>query len=122
MPNQEISGVLLNIIGHGTLVEGAVTSPGDLRVDGQIHGAVTVASRLAIGSTGLIEGDVICDSADFSGIVKGNVTCRGGLHLKKTARIEGDITVTKLIVESGAEFLGSCTMLNNLGKSKSSNG
>lgn len=57
----------INIIGAGTVIEGEVKSNGDIRVDGVIKGSVTSKSKVVVGSTGSIEGDVTCQNADISG-------------------------------------------------------
>ena len=108
-PN-EIPSQTVNMIGAGTTIEGEVKSAGDIRVDGVINGSVTSKAKLVIGGTGSVEGDVNCQNADISGTIKGKVICAEMLFLKSTARINGDITTGKLVVESGASFTGSCNM------------
>ena len=100
----------INIIGQGTVIEGEVKSAGDLRIDGTIIGSVTSKSKVVIGSTGQVQGDVTCSNADISGTVKGKTTVNELLFLKSTARINGDIITGRLVVEVGASFSGNCHM------------
>jgi cytoskeletal protein CcmA (bactofilin family) len=100
----------INIIGAGTVIEGEVKSHGDIRVDGTIKGSVSSKSRVVIGSTGTIEGDVTCQNADISGSVIGRTTVNEMLFLKANSRINGDIQTGKLVVEVGASFTGNCSM------------
>ena len=100
----------INIIGAGTVIEGEITSNGDVRIDGTIRGSVSSKSKVVIGSTGNVEGDVVCQNADISGAVKGNTTVAEMLFLKSQARINGDILTGKLVVEVGASFTGNCSM------------
>ena len=100
----------INIIGQGTTIEGEIRSSGDLRIDGTIIGSVTSKSKVVVGSTGQINGDVFCQNADISGSVKGKTTVSEMLFLKSTAKINGDIITGKLIVEVGASFTGNCNM------------
>lgn len=100
----------INIIGAGTIIEGEIKSNGDVRIDGTIRGSVTSKSKVVVGSTGQIEGDVFCQNADISGAVKGNTTVAEMLFLKSNARINGDILTGKLVVEVGASFTGNCSM------------
>jgi cytoskeletal protein CcmA (bactofilin family) len=112
----------INIIGQGTVIEGEVRSAGDLRIDGTIMGSVTSKSKVVVGSTGQITGDVVCQNADISGSVKGKTSVTEMLFLKSTAKINGDIVTGKLVVEVGASFTGNCNMgpmikdLNNADK------
>ena len=100
----------INIIGAGTVIEGEVKSNGDIRVDGVIKGSVSSKSKVVVGSTGSIEGDVTCQNADISGSVIGKTTVSEMLFLKANARINGDIQTGKLVVEVGASFTGNCSM------------
>ncbi|CAN5369545.1 polymer-forming cytoskeletal protein [soil metagenome] len=100
----------INIIGAGTVIEGEVSSNGDIRIDGTIRGSVTSKAKVVVGSTGVVEGDVICQSADISGAIKGKTTVQEMLFLKSNARINGDIQTGKLVVEVGASFTGNCSM------------
>ena len=100
----------INLIGNGTVIEGEVKSNGDIRIDGVIKGAVSSKSKVVVGSTGRIEGDIYCQNADVSGTIKGKTTVLEMLFLKSTAIINGDIQTGKLVVEVGATFTGSCNM------------
>ena len=100
----------INLIGNGTVIEGEVKSNGDIRIDGLIKGSVSSKSKVVIGTTGRIEGDIFCQNADISGTIKGKTTVTEMLFLKTSGVINGDIQTGKLVVEVGATFTGSCNM------------
>ena len=100
----------VNIIGAGTQIEGEIRSENDIRVDGKVKGTVTSKSKIAVGSTGIVDGDLVCENADISGKVFGKVEVSDMLFLKSTGYLEGDIVTGKLVVEAGARFTGSCKM------------
>ena len=100
----------VNIIGHGTIIEGEVSSNGDIRIDGTVKGSVSTKAKLVIGSSGNVEGDVFCQNADISGTVKGKSIVSELLYLKSSSKFNGDIVTGKLVVEVGAAFTGSCNM------------
>lgn len=104
------TGGSINLIGAGTIIEGEVKANGDLRVDGTIMGSVSSKSKVVVGSTGQIQGDIFCQNADISGSVKGKITVAEMLFLKATAKVNGDIVTGKLVVEIGASFTGNCNM------------
>lgn len=104
------SGGSINLIGAGTIIEGEVRANGDLRVDGTIIGSVSSKSKVVVGSTGQVQGDIVCQNADISGAVKGKATVSEMLFLKATAKVNGDILTGKLVVEVGASFTGNCNM------------
>jgi|SRR6186713_2960668 cytoskeletal protein CcmA (bactofilin family) len=100
----------VNIIGTGTQIEGEIRSDNDIRVDGKVKGMITSKSKIAVGSTGIVDGDLVCENADVSGKVFGKVEVSDMLFLKSTGYLEGDIITGKLVVEAGARFTGSCKM------------
>lgn len=100
----------INVIGSDTTIEGNIISKGDVRIDGTLIGSIRTSSKLVLGISGKIEGDVHAKSADISGKISGNANVTEILYLKTTSRIVGDIQTNKLVVESGGEFNGKCEM------------
>lgn len=109
-PRPTENGSSINLIGSGTVIEGEIRSDGDIRIDGKLIGSVNSKSKVVLGNTGIVEGDVICQNADISGSVKGKTNVKEMLHLKSDARLNGDIIAGKLVVEVGASFTGTCNM------------
>ncbi len=103
-------GSALNMVGIGTQIKGDLTSDGDLRVDGQIEGNVITKSKIASGVTSEIKGNLQARSADISGKIFGDVVVSETLFLRASAKINGNIKTHKIVIESGAEFNGNCTM------------
>lgn len=100
----------VNLMGAGTVIEGDIKSDGDIRVDGKLIGSLITKGKLVVGSTGNIEGEVVCQNADISGAIKGKLSVQELLSLKNTSKITGDIITNKLAIEPGANFSGSCSM------------
>lgn len=103
----------VNIIAQGTQVEGGLFTNGDCRIDGTVKGNVTSKSKIVIGRTGLVEGNITCNSIEIEGMVKAetlNVTDL--ISLKASAKLQGNIVVGKIAIEPGAEFSGNCRMQN----------
>lgn len=100
----------LNMIAQGTVIEGEIKSTGDLRIDGTVKGSVISKAKVVVGSTGLIQGDVFAQNADISGTVMGKSTVNETTFLKSSAKVNGDIITSKLVVEVGASFTGNCNM------------
>ena len=105
----ENSGVV-NLIGVGTAISGDITSSGDIRVDGNLKGSINTKGKVVVGTTGIVEGDVVCQNADISGELKAKISVSELLSLKSTAKLDGDIVTNKLAIEPGATFSGSCSM------------
>lgn len=103
-------GSAINLIGNGTTITGDIQSSGDVRIDGVLNGNITLNGRLVIGSNGKIEGNIVCQNADISGEIKGQIQVAEMLALKASAKILGDIITGKITIEPGAIFTGTCNM------------
>lgn len=99
-----------NVIGKGTVLEGNIETFGNIRIEGKVIGNVKSKSKIALGSSCHIEGNIHAQNADIEGEVRGKIEISEMLVLKSTAVIHGDISTGKLVVEPGASFNGSCKM------------
>jgi cytoskeletal protein CcmA (bactofilin family) len=107
---EPISPGKINSIMEGTSIEGEIRSDSNIRIDGRVKGIVNARGRVIVGQTGVIEGEVVCQSSDIEGMVIGKINCQDLLSLKATAKLQGDITTKKLAIEPGAVFTGNCSM------------
>lgn len=108
--NNNSESTSVNLIGAGTIIEGDVTTSGDIRIDGSLTGSIKVKGKLVVGVSGSVDGEVICQNADMSGTLKGKIAVSELLTLKASAKLTGDIITNKIAVEPGATFSGSCSM------------
>lgn len=108
--NNENDSHSVNLIGAGTVIKGDIKSDGDIRIDGTLKGSINSKGKIVVGTTGIVEGEIICQNADISGTIKAKITVSEILSLKPTAKLTGDIITNKLAIESGAEFSGTCSM------------
>jgi len=100
----------LNSLTQGAVVEGIVKADSDIRVDGKIKGKLHCSAKVIIGPTGQIEGEIRCKNAVIEGKFVGNIDVEELLNVRETAHIDGDVSVGKLIVQSGATFNVTCNM------------
>lgn len=100
----------LSLIGQGTTVEGKVITEGSIRIDGTVHGDVTAKANAAIGSSGILEGNLSARNVSLAGKVKGTITAAEKLVLETKSILQGDIRATRLVVDEGAVFDGRCKM------------
>jgi len=106
----ETDNTTINLISNGTDITGDVKSNGDIRIDGTLTGNLNTKGKVVIGPTGKITGEVICKNSEVSGIVEGKITVGQLLNLKASSKILGDIVTSKLSIEPGAKFSGTCKM------------
>ncbi|MBC7821883.1 MAG: polymer-forming cytoskeletal protein, partial [Planctomycetaceae bacterium] len=100
------NAALQNAIGKGTLIEGNVHAEGDLLVEGIVKGDVTTKTKLVVGPSALIEGNILAQHAEIAGRVHGTVKAIGLLVINSSGTILGDVITKDLNVESGSTFNG----------------
>lgn len=99
-----------NLITSGTIITGDITCDSDMRIDGVLSGNLTAKGKIVIGKTGDVKGEIACQNCDVEGSVNGKLTIKELLSLRSTAKFLGDIITSKLAIEPGAIFTGSCKM------------
>ena len=99
-----------NRIEKGTKITGEIQSESDFRIDGILEGSISTSGKVVIGKEGKINGKVICKNADFEGVFSGNLEVKETLTLKSSSKTEGDVIISKLIVDAGAFFNAKCSM------------
>jgi cytoskeletal protein CcmA (bactofilin family) len=105
-------GRLSGFVGHGTTLTGETEFHAMLRVDGRLIGTVTSeGGTLIIGTNGQVDANVMVAAAMVNGTVNGDVIASEKLQLGRTARVIGNISSPRLIIEEGAILEGSCSML-----------
>ncbi len=108
--HKEPDHTAINLVGTGTVIKGEISSKGDIRVDGKVIGQMRSEGKIVIGNSGIVEGDIFCVNADFSGKVNGKADVKELLTLKASSVFLGDIITNKLAIEPGAKFSGTCSM------------
>jgi cytoskeletal protein CcmA (bactofilin family) len=108
--NAPVSTNVSNSIVEGTSINGNITAPNDIRIDGILIGKLDCKGRVIIGPQGRIEGDINCINAIIEGTFSGNINVKELLTVKETGVISGDIVTDKLMVQTGALFNVSCSM------------
>ncbi len=108
--SNETDNKLPNMIGSGTKIIGNVETNGDIRIDGEVEGNIISKGKVVIGSKGKIIGEVQCVNAELSGLIQGVIKVSELLSLKNASKLLGDIFTSKLSIEPGATFTGSCKM------------
>lgn len=98
----------INTIAAGTTIVGNLEAQSDCRIDGNIKGNINCKAKVVIGPNGILEGDIVCESAEIEGKVKANINATDLISLRSTAVLAGDITSSKLSIEPGATFMGNC--------------
>ena len=119
--NENIGKDEVTIIGAGVVLEGKLSSNGNIRVDGAINGDISANGSVTVGETGEITGEIKAEVISIGGKVIGSINSKEKAVLESKAVLKGDIVTKILVVEAGAIFDGSSKMsdkgLNSSGAS-----
>lgn len=94
----------------GTRLAGPIRAACPIRVAGSVRGNLTSEAFVEVTDDGVVHGNVEVASGVVAGCVEGDIIASGKLELRATARVEGDIASSDLVVEEGARFDGTCSV------------
>lgn len=103
---QEMENGARNHLAQGTVVKGDIIAEGNIRIDGELEGTLVSKAKVVLGPTGVIRGDVQCQTANIEGRIDGKMTVEEILVMKATGRFSGELVYGKISVEPGAEIEG----------------
>ena len=114
MIQEKTNGTGATLISAGTTLKGDMSSNSDLRIDGTVIGNIESSSKVIIGGTGIVEGDITATQTDISGKVSGNIRAKELLQLRDESMVTGNLYAGKLQIEPTATFNGQCFMGANI--------
>jgi cytoskeletal protein CcmA (bactofilin family) len=102
-----------SVIGEGSVFDGTMEITGNLRVDGTFKGNLDISEGLVVGKKGTVEADVKTRSAVIAGSIRGNLNAADKITLQSGSHLEGEMVTSKLVIEEGVSFQGSCNTSTN---------
>lgn len=94
------------VIGPATRVRGRITGDGDLVVEGQVEGDISVRGSLTIGEGASATSNVDAQDVVIAGTLEGDVSARGPVRIAAGAHVKGDMKGESVSLEEGAQFAG----------------
>ena len=79
------------MLGRGLRVRGKVRGDGDLRIEGDVEGDVSVAGALDLGDGARVQGSLEGEQVTVAGRVEGEVRARGPVSIAATGSVFGDV-------------------------------
>ena len=104
----ELSKPSINMLSSSAELKGDIRLEGDLRIDGKLYGNIHCEGKLTLGTSGYIEGQIICFNAEIAGEIKGTIDSPGLIILKNSSKFTGDIKTESIMVELGAIISMTC--------------
>jgi cytoskeletal protein CcmA (bactofilin family) len=108
-------------IGENSVLEGTFEVTGNLRVDGKFTGKLRVTETLVVGKNGLVDAKVVARNAVIAGTIKGDLNSSEKITLQSGSRLEGEMVTSRLVIEEGVSFQGSCNTSQTGGPRKTEN-
>lgn len=108
--NSKANNRIDSLIGAGTVITGNISFTGGLRVDGEVHGNVSVAEgtsgMLVVSEQARIEGAVTVSNLVVNGTINGPVQSNDFIELLPHARVTGDVEYRSIEMHLGAIVQG----------------
>jgi cytoskeletal protein CcmA (bactofilin family) len=99
------------VIGPSITVKGDVIGEEDLVVDGRVEGEIKVNRHsVTVGRNGKIKADIHAKSIQVEGEVLGNLWGDEAVVIRRTGKVQGNVTAPRVTLEDGSTFRGSIDM------------
>jgi cytoskeletal protein CcmA (bactofilin family) len=93
-----------SIISEGFEFIGEIRSNGYLTIDGTVRGTLSLHS-IQIGVTGVLDGNVTCDTMNVKGNFSGSLDCRD-LTIGSRAVVDGKVSFKSITIQRGGVVKG----------------
>ena len=101
------------MIGAEAVVNGPIKLRGGIIVYGKVYGDIHTEGPVRITISGEVIGDIQASDAHIGGSIQGNVTVSNRIVLGRKSELKGDLIYHSLVIEDGAQFEGSCTVIGD---------
>jgi len=107
---QQNSNAMSSIIGSDLEIKGDINIKGNLIIYGIVDGNINCEGIVTTAKESKVNGNITTMHADISGLVNGDLEAKKKVSLSSTAKLEGTLLATILVIEEGASFNGLCKM------------
>jgi cytoskeletal protein CcmA (bactofilin family) len=98
-------------IGPSITIHGEVSGDEDLLIQGKVDGSVDLELHaVTVGGEGRVKANITARVVTVEGEVEGDLRAREQVILRGSARVKGDITAPRVVLEDGANFRGLVDM------------
>lgn len=98
------------VITAGIVVSGRIEGAEDIEVFGAVKGSVHLDGDVFVDENARVDADLEVNNLTIHGILVGNVTASDAIELAASARVVGDLTAPRVIVQAGALYRGTIDM------------
>jgi cytoskeletal protein CcmA (bactofilin family) len=106
-------------IGRSITIKGEVSGDEDLLIQGRVDGSVNLKQQsVTVGKEGRVKADITGRVVTIEGEVVGNLKAEEQVILRSSAKVQGDITAPRVVLEDGGTFRGGIDMGDPVAQSK----
>jgi cytoskeletal protein CcmA (bactofilin family) len=99
------------VIGPSISITGEVSGDEDLLIEGRIDGTVNLEQHsVTVGREGRVKAGISGRTVVVEGSVEGDLRALEQVILRSSARVTGDVTAPRVVLEDGATFRGRVDM------------
>lgn len=100
------------LLGRSLVLKGELTGGEDLVIEGQFEGTINLQDHcLTVGPEAKVKAHIQASRVVVRGSVKGNISARDRIEIRKTGSVVGDLVGQGIAIEEGAYFKGSIEIL-----------
>jgi cytoskeletal protein CcmA (bactofilin family) len=81
-----------------------------LMIKGAFQGEIKSSSDLYVGDKAVVKAKIEANTVSNRGQIEGDVTAHKRVEFFATAAMKGDLSTPELVMESGCQYNGKCTM------------
>ena len=103
----------IGFLATGVRLEGTLELAGTFRVDAQVKGSIVSNTRLLLGESARVEGQIEGNQVVVGGRFDGVIFARGRVEIQAKGVVTGEVHTPCLVIEPGGIFDGRCHMLGS---------
>ena len=100
------------LIARPAEIEGCISGSGEIVINGRVNGIIDASGIVNVAQHGRVEATVHGKVVSVAGSVNGDITADERIELEPTARVDGNITAPRILIQDGATFRGQVNMRN----------
>ena len=98
-------------IGPSIIIRGDITGEEDLMIQGRVEGTLQLPQNdLSVGPEGKVKAELTALNIEVEGEVIGDLHGTEKVVVKRSAKVEGNISAPRVVLEDGCQFKGAIDM------------
>ena len=94
-------------VGSAARVRGRITGEGDLTIEGEVVGDISLSGAVTIAEGGKVTSEVLeAESVTIGGTLEGSVNASGPVRALAGSRTRGNLRGSEVAIDDGAQFAG----------------